>query len=920
MPGANMFYIIVNVVKWLAFGFLKCVFSLAAFCISFLIGFLWKMLPLCVLLCLIGNYFYQQSKKKLIEQEKQKVQRFMFRLLRCTKSLYEGLNLNSHIATPILIEFLVPESDGYVATSWHSVSDGVSKYRVCGVLYKHKGTMNVYLGVDKEIEASLLHWPPSLAWKVSINGVQFGQRLSKHYQWHEDLQLHLSVYDAILVFGKGKGSPKKITWSVYIGKANASIDTDYVQSLSRRVCHDCKAWKEEINSTLHTNSKFLSVPVNTISEWKKCSTALTGLSCKAKEQLCEDPTDQELIVMENIDCDLFKEEHCDMYSSYQDLQPRGGSLYKVRGRIMCNESPGVLIFSVCVNASKHLNVSDLLWPVKLDWEVILVTGDSKHIIGSKCSLFQKPTKDHDSVLCSEEDMRVSLNEDDARFVDVRWLTVQWRVRPTSGVFCVKTKDISACLKDIETCFRAAFECGDQRLRSDETLRKTPRPHLGSLRRSARTTSAPPILQHSNWILLLLGGAQAGVSSVGNGILQEDVFTTHEEDEGGLVGEPRALEATRYSQVLNGHVTVVDVPGLKVHTTDFGGTVSARYERSLKAGFDKCEGGFHALIYTLPFSTRLSDEDKTIISYIKGLLGSSVFKDFGVIVITKDNLNSNYRKDKSFKRWCQERQGSLLEFFQECNFRCVLADKTTRAATPASTLFKNVMEYVMDLQAVEKRYNMRSLHGGNSVHSDLLRKFSDMILRYHSVKLMRRNNEQKNEFQELKRVAEDLNNEARSLHNMTSQLRTVVKAIDNFTEILDNEISRLDDNSVKDAARIQDMEKELSMYVELVTGHVAENSKLQEQIAAANEKVTYLTDKAVESRHQLEQVEAERDRLAEENRSLLREIETLKDINCKDLRMSSDVSEMLCEYAFLEDFGTFVIVIVLTLTPFGRLVF
>ena len=172
-------------------------------------------------------------------------------------------------------------------------------------------------------------------------------------------------------------------------------------------------------------------------------------------------------------------------------------------------------------------------------------------------------------------------------------------------------------------------------------------------------------------LLLVGRGGNGKSSVGNEILREKIFNPRSSFSPQAAAETPILGTT----IIEGRtVNVVDGVRAENERDTFGTMV-----RHVETAMELVSDGYTALLVVLQYGIRFTQQEKTALDKIRSLFGDDIFKEYGIIVMTRgDQFKFDTEEEEviTFGDWCERQSGDFGELFRECGGRCVLFNNRT----------------------------------------------------------------------------------------------------------------------------------------------------------------------------------------------------------------------------------------------------
>ncbi|XP_059144318.1 uncharacterized protein LOC131931510 [Physella acuta] len=175
-------------------------------------------------------------------------------------------------------------------------------------------------------------------------------------------------------------------------------------------------------------------------------------------------------------------------------------------------------------------------------------------------------------------------------------------------------------------------------------------------------------------LILIGNNGNGKSSTGNSIVNREVFKS----------SSNATSETRFPKnyicTFDGYrINVADCPGplpTFIKPEDSTEMITAAIKIIMLSNLK----GYNAFLYVVQYGARFSKEDINAVKIFKSVLGSNVFKDYGIIVMTYGDMFKQQQKGLTVTQFCEKQFGPFRDLWEECNKRIVLFDNMSKLET------------------------------------------------------------------------------------------------------------------------------------------------------------------------------------------------------------------------------------------------
>ncbi|CAL1531279.1 unnamed protein product [Lymnaea stagnalis] len=279
----------------------------------------------------------------------------------------------------------------------------------------------------------------------------------------------------------------------------------------------------------------------------------------------------------------------------------------------------------------------------------------------------------------------------------------------------------------------------------------------------------------------------------------------------------------YGQINGETIHVVNGPGIGYSSLDRT-SADAVFLTEIKIAVALNPSGFDAVIITVKFGERFTQEDQDAIAMLKNVFGKELLKKHCVIVMTGGDIfeRESDETGRTFREWLDQQHGRFKELLEECGHRIVLFDNLTEDEEVKDRQVKELMGLVQDMVDNGPVYTNEMFEAAIASRdrileeSDLPLNFGDLLrevgLILHSLKLGGSNEDEDQHVAELGALSgrcQDLSVRTSSADSGTGKLQTITLLVDFCQRCIRNNASRISrlrrereacDRTVEESAR------------------------------------------------------------------------------------------------------------------------
>ncbi|XP_059160665.1 uncharacterized protein LOC131944162 [Physella acuta] len=152
------------------------------------------------------------------------------------------------------------------------------------------------------------------------------------------------------------------------------------------------------------------------------------------------------------------------------------------------------------------------------------------------------------------------------------------------------------------------------------------------------------------------------------------------------------------------IEVVDAPGTNETGVEETKAIDLVVNAIVKA-LEINPEGFHAFLLVLRYGLRHTNEEEKAINILKGILGQSFLKTYGIVIMCggDDFLHDHCDKKVSCKDYCSGQVGSFKTLLEECNGRIILFNNRATDEAVKYQQVKDLVTMVDQLPSKGERY-------------------------------------------------------------------------------------------------------------------------------------------------------------------------------------------------------------------------